>query len=184
MSLNDGKLLVKREAKLKETVGTFRIGKSTSVEVLDNYACFAIALDKKEVIIMTSAAVRSNWLVAIRSAIQKLPPLARGITASNAKLFLNKILDNLGAKYEEIDFGAPQRPTMRSMHLKKADLGIYTLRSAQSKQKKFFFSAANATFKENEDADFSSQFYTFVGSARISGTVRLREKYEPERRIK
>lgn len=139
MSLNDGKLLVKREAKLKETVGTFRIGKSTSVEVLDNYACFAIALDKKEVIIMTSAAVRSNWLVAIRSAIQKLPPLARGITASNAKLFLNKILDNLGAKYEEIDFGAPQRPTMRSMHLKKADLGIYTLRSAQSKQKKNFF---------------------------------------------
>lgn len=66
--LTDGKLQVKREARLKEVVATFRVSSHAQVEVIDGYAGPAFLLDK-EVLFVANEAVRSNWIVALRTAM-------------------------------------------------------------------------------------------------------------------
>ena len=103
--LSEGKLLVKREARLKEVVASFRITSKSQVAVIDGYAGPAFQVDKEvhqpkstsvrlgyvnpcsrttpgravwsvgalnepaQVLIVANEAVRSNWIVALRSAM-------------------------------------------------------------------------------------------------------------------
>ena len=92
LALRDGKLVVKKKATDDADVGSWKISPRTVAEVVGLYAGPAFKADR-ELVLTSSEAVRSNWMVALGSAIHK----AAGVKGAGSQ------------RHAEINFGVMQK---------------------------------------------------------------------------